>query len=117
MQMFSNHNVFVNGKIFKQADILEGTGNTHLRNITGTLTGNIYLITTRSSIFHLALRGSVNTGNHIEGCSLTCAVRADKRYNLMFLNINFEFVYSGYAAKTHSNRFSFQNGAHCLAPF
>ena len=105
--MLGNHNVLVNRKLFKQADILESTCDAQLGDSTRSLTGYFNCTAVGSSINNIAAGRRVNAGYHVKGGSFSSTVRAYQSHYFMFIDIYLQIIYSNNAAKTHRNAICF----------
>ena len=92
--MKTNHNIPDHRHVIKQADVLEGTGNTLMVNGLLALTGQVLTI-------EVEVAGSrlVNTGDHIEHRGLAGAIRTNKAIKLFFLDLQIEILHSLQAAE------------------
>ena len=81
--------IILNTHIFKQADILKGSGNARLINIYGLFPDYIFSVKPYNS-----LRRLVNPGQKIKYRRLSGTVRADQALELSFFNHHIQAVHS-----------------------
>ena len=84
-----------NPHIREKPDVLECSGNTLFYNISGVHALDFFTLELDRPLINL-----INTGQHVEYCSLTCSVRSDDTDDLALMNLEADVLYSNNTAES-----------------
>ena len=102
--MEAGHNVFQHSGGFKQADVLESTGNALFNDLVRFLAADALVVED-----HIAAGDLVGTGDHVEHSGFTGTVGANQGADLVFLHFQVHAVNSRQATKLFGYVFQFQD--------
>src|SRR5690554_7495057 len=106
--MLGNKQVFHNGHLSEQANVLEGSHHTQPGNLVVWYTLNFLAFKNDFAAGRL-----VKTTHAVEYSGFPCAVGADNGNDFPFLNVQRNAVYRQQTTKAHGQIFYFK---HCLSP-
>ena len=110
----SGLDIFYDGHVAEQTDILEGTGNSRRHKLIG-----LFPVQRLAVKDNGAFGGSVHTGEQVENRSLPCAVGANESHQLSGIYLYIEVVDSLQAAETDAQLSGLKHRSlfsHCSLP-
>ena len=97
--MATDHHVLQNGHVLKEADVLEGPGESSLSDLVGAETRDILLRLLRRTNHYVAARGWMHTGDAVKDRCLSRSVRSNQRDDLTGLDLDIDMIDGAQASK------------------